>query len=193
MGQRDDLLAGAKKCLVEKGYSRTTARDVAAVSGANLASIGYHFGSKDNLMSLATLELVSEWGDTIEAAVHAARAADPAARLERLLDTLFADVRADRSLQVASIQAYAQALFVPDIRDRLARDVGIGRRELAAMALGVEPDRVDEETARGLGATLHAMIVGFVVQALLDPDSAPTGAEVVGALRAVTRDAPTAG
>ncbi|MEE2048041.1 helix-turn-helix domain-containing protein, partial [Nocardiopsis tropica] len=56
MSQRDDLLAGARKCLVEKGYGKTTARDIAAASGAHLASIGYHFGSKDNLMNAAVLE-----------------------------------------------------------------------------------------------------------------------------------------
>ncbi|TDC54322.1 TetR family transcriptional regulator [Actinomadura sp. KC345] len=31
--------------------SHVTARDIAAASGAHLASIGYHFGSKDNLLT----------------------------------------------------------------------------------------------------------------------------------------------
>ena len=51
MGQREDLLTAAKKLLVEKGYHRTTARDIAAASGAHLGSIGYHYGSKDALMN----------------------------------------------------------------------------------------------------------------------------------------------
>ena len=29
MGNREALLEGAKRCLLEKGYSRTTARDIA--------------------------------------------------------------------------------------------------------------------------------------------------------------------
>ena len=33
MGNREDLLAGAKKCLYEKGYARTTARDIAPRPG----------------------------------------------------------------------------------------------------------------------------------------------------------------
>ena len=41
MGHREDLLEGAKRCLYEKGYARTTARDIVAASGTNLASIGY--------------------------------------------------------------------------------------------------------------------------------------------------------
>ncbi|NHW87893.1 helix-turn-helix transcriptional regulator, partial [Escherichia coli] len=46
MGHRERLLAGARNCLYERGYTRTTARDIVAASDTNLASIGYHFGSK---------------------------------------------------------------------------------------------------------------------------------------------------
>lgn len=42
---------------------RTTARDIVKASGANLASIGYHYGSKDALLTQAFIELISDWGD----------------------------------------------------------------------------------------------------------------------------------
>ena len=58
MGHREDLLEGAKKCLLEIGYANTTARDIVAASGTNLASIGYHFGSKEALMTQAIIELL---------------------------------------------------------------------------------------------------------------------------------------
>ena len=67
MGNREDLLAGAKRCLMEKGYARTTARDIAAASGVSLAAIGYHFGSKDALMNQAVYESVGEWADEVQA------------------------------------------------------------------------------------------------------------------------------
>ena len=66
MGNREALLAGAKRCLIEKGYARTTARDIAAASGVSLAAIGYHFGSKDALMNQAIYEFVGEWGDEVQ-------------------------------------------------------------------------------------------------------------------------------
>jgi AcrR family transcriptional regulator len=65
MGNREALLAGAKRCLIEKGYARTTARDIAAASGVSLAAIGYHFGSKDALMNQAIYEFVGEWADEV--------------------------------------------------------------------------------------------------------------------------------
>lgn len=65
MGHREDLLEGAKRCLLEKGYARTTARDIVAASGTNLASIGYHYGSKGALLNLAFLKVTEEWGDVL--------------------------------------------------------------------------------------------------------------------------------
>src|SRR5688572_2194750 len=65
MGHREDLLEGAKRCLYELGYGRTTARDIVAASGTNLASIGYHFRSKEALLNAAMIEAVEEWGEEI--------------------------------------------------------------------------------------------------------------------------------
>jgi AcrR family transcriptional regulator len=58
---RARLLQGAMRCLREKGYAHTTARDIAAVSNSNLGSIGYHFGSKEALLNEAIREGFAEW------------------------------------------------------------------------------------------------------------------------------------
>lgn len=75
MGHREDLLEGAKRCLLEKGFVRTTARDIVKESGTNLASIGYHYGSKDALLTQAFVELVQEWGEKFDSPV--AREVEP--------------------------------------------------------------------------------------------------------------------
>jgi len=183
MGQREDLLVGAKKCLVEKGYGKTTARDIAAMSGANLASIGYHFGSKDNLMNMAVLESVDEWGDALELAT--VDAADPQTRLQNLLDALFNSVEGRRDLQVASVQAYAQALFSEEIHRQLAASFEGGRRGLAAVVLGRQPSEIDESTAQALGSLIHSLLLGAVLQYLITPEARPTGAELIGAMRTI--------
>lgn len=58
---RTRLLEGALTCLREKGYEGTTARDIAAASGANLRSIGYHFGSTKGLLLEAISLNFREW------------------------------------------------------------------------------------------------------------------------------------
>ncbi|RSN67563.1 MULTISPECIES: TetR/AcrR family transcriptional regulator [Actinomadura] len=187
MGQREDLLAGARICLAEKGYSRTTARDIASASGAHLASIGYHFGSKDRLMAVAVLQASDAWGDTIEAAVRAAGEASPAERLRTFLDELFAAIPRQRDLLVASTQAYTEAQFSEEVRAPLLEAVERGRRELAAMVLGVESGEVDDATAVALGSLVHAMVVGFAQQALLAPESMPSAERVAEAVAVLAR------
>ena len=53
MGNREDLLAGARKVIIERGAAKATARDIAAAAGVSLAAIGYHFGSKERLITEA--------------------------------------------------------------------------------------------------------------------------------------------
>src|SRR3954451_1472399 len=65
---RDALLEAAKRLLREQGYARITARDLVAASGTNLASIGYHFGSKEALLNEAIGESFTEWNERILAA-----------------------------------------------------------------------------------------------------------------------------
>ena len=65
MGHREALLEGARTCLEEKGYARTTARDIVAASGTNLASIGYHFGSKESLLNEAIGQAFEEGADRV--------------------------------------------------------------------------------------------------------------------------------
>src|SRR6202167_4778788 len=63
MSHKEDLLAGAVACLRDKGYARTTARDIVAASGTNLASIGYHYGSTKTLLNAAVLQALDEFGE----------------------------------------------------------------------------------------------------------------------------------
>lgn len=184
MSQRDDLLSSAKKLLVEKGYHRTTARDIAATSGAHLGSIGYHYGSKDALMTAATLEAQGEWGDTIDAAMAAAGGtATPTERLQIGIDQLIAAMTRQREILIASVQAYAQAAYDDNIHQALTTATHGARTDLAARVLDVVPTDIDADTNQSLGSVVHALVAGLSLQAFLDPDSLPTGEQVMQAVQ----------
>lgn len=185
MSQREDLLAGAKRCLVEKGYSKTTARDLAAASGAHLASIGYHFGSKDNLMNTALIEASSDWGDAFEKAVRDAGPTTAENRTRLLLASLFDTLPEHRDLMVASVQAFAHSQFDEGLRTTLAAGIVEGRRELGALILGIPPEEVDDTTAAGLGSMVYNLVTGYVLQYLVAPDSLPSVDQAVEGIRAL--------
>ncbi|GAA3022896.1 TetR/AcrR family transcriptional regulator [Streptosporangium longisporum] len=197
MGNREDLLAGAKRCLLERGWARTTVRDIAeAAGGVSHAAIGYHFGSRETLLVEAFVQAMEEWGAEIDRALgaYAGPGATPAQRYEALWTEMIRSFTTHRKLWIASAEAFVQAEHSPELRDRLAAGQREGRRGTASALAGVDEDAVPERTVRTLGSAHLALMNGVMMQWLLDPDHAPTGPEVVEGLRAligsVAPDAP---
>ncbi|WP_116951265.1 TetR/AcrR family transcriptional regulator [Jiangella endophytica] len=187
MGHREELLAAAKRLLAERGFAHITARDLVAESGTNLASIGYHFGSKEALLNAAIIDSFDDWGNHIEAAMHG-RSGDTAMdRLEAFLTGLQDGQKENRSIMVASLQAFGQFEYVPQLRDDLARTYEAARRDLAGLVLGRDPAEIDDATARTIGSTALCLINGMVLQWLIDPDAAPSAADLASALRALAQ------
>src|SRR5690242_1442993 len=141
MGNREDLLAGAKQCLIEKGYSRTTARDIASAAGVSLASIGYHFGSTKELLNAAVYEAMAEWGDRFAQALAGGERSFEAI-WTRVLDSF----RTDRALWQTQIEMVIQLQHEPGLRGEIAAMQKEGRFALAEMFQGLDREE-DERTA----------------------------------------------
>ncbi|MEW9554011.1 TetR/AcrR family transcriptional regulator [Nonomuraea sp. NPDC050783] len=190
MGNREDLLAGAKRCLAEKGYTRTTARDITAASGVSLAAIGYHFKSKEALLNEALFEVMREWGDELARTLRT-EVEPGAARLERFAavwDRVLESFARLRPLWVTQLELLGQVDHLPGVREQLAgaaREAQEGLAELFESAGGGEPD-ADPERRRLTGALYQALLTGFLAQWLLDPERALPGRDVAAALRMIT-------
>ncbi|NDL60057.1 TetR/AcrR family transcriptional regulator [Phytoactinopolyspora mesophila] len=185
MGHREDLLEGAKRCLHEKGYARTTARDIVAASGTNLASIGYHFGSKEALLNAALIEAITDMGNELIRTSTKDMAGPRAADLARGWDKVIARFAEYRPLLVAQLEAWAQLERSPELREELANRYEQDRAMGVEVAQQAVPS-LDERTARALAAVTSAIADGLVVQWLLDPERAPDGSELVLGLQALT-------
>lgn len=186
MSQRENLLEGAKQCLREKGFAATTARDIAAASGANLASIGYHFGSKDALMSMAAIEAVTDWGDAVtEVAMETQNLHTADQRLSAFLSSLLSRIPDARPLLAGLIESYSRAQFDEDIRAALAASAKDGHRLLAAVVLNVPYDAISEEQASTTGTSYYALVAGLVLQSLVTPQQVPAPDAILDALALV--------
>jgi AcrR family transcriptional regulator len=188
MGHREDLMIGAKRCLIEKGYARTTARDIVAVSGTNLASIGYHYGSKDALLNKALVEAISESGLELSAALaESGPDAGPMERFESVWTRMIEQFADERQLWLASFEAFAQVDHVPVVREALADGMEQGREGVVEVfkQAGMFQEITDEATLRAIGSFYHALVTGVIAQLLVDPEHAPTGKDLANALRAI--------
>ncbi|WP_433428546.1 TetR/AcrR family transcriptional regulator [Nonomuraea sp. CA-141351] len=185
MGNREDLLAGARRCLEEKGWARTTVRDISAAAGVSMAAIGYHFGSREALLNAALVEAMREWGEEIGAAMAAvdSSGAAPAERFEALWEQLIASIGEHRTLWLANLEAMVQAEHSPELRDQLVAGQREGRRGMAAHLVGGDEADIPEREVRTVGSVHLALLLGVMAQWLNDPEHSPTGAEVLAGLR----------
>lgn len=180
MGNREDLLAGAKQCLLEKGYARTRARDIAGAAGVSLAAIGYHFGTKEALLNTALTQATgSELGDDIERAITGATDSDPRRRLEDTWRYLLDSFPQHRALLSATMESHAQLEHVAEVRRTLAE---AQPQAIEAIAEIVAGHHVDPDSAPAVSAFYYALINGLAMTWLVDPDSAPDGAQIAEAI-----------
>jgi AcrR family transcriptional regulator len=185
MGNREDLLKGAKRCLYEKGYSRTTARDIVTAAGVSLAAIGYHYGNKEALLNTALLQALEEWGEELGRmmAVEADSAASPAERLETVWSQVLRSFAVHRPLWSVQFEVLGRLDADPQMQETFAAANRGGRLALAELFGDFAGGALTEDQALALGTFYQAMLGGVATQWLVDPDSVLTGAQFVEAVR----------
>ncbi|MFF7321223.1 TetR/AcrR family transcriptional regulator [Streptomyces albogriseolus] len=190
MGHREDLLEGAKRCLLAKGFVRTTARDIVKESGTNLASIGYHYGSKDALLAQAYVSLVEGMGDAFDGdgTVDAA-APGSLERFERVWANIVATMKEPGSVWRLSMEVLALGDRLPEVRAHLAAAQREAGRGLVPLLMGGREEDVSDGTADTLGAFYVTLMTGLIAQWTFDPGSAPDAERLTAGLRQVVEAA----
>jgi AcrR family transcriptional regulator len=183
MGHREDLLEGAKRCLLAKGFVRTTARDIVKESGTNLASIGYHYGSKDALLAQAYIELVEGISDAFEGEGEIRGEPGSIERFTEVWSNIIGTMRDPGSLWRLSMEIVVMGDQLPDVRDHLARAQREGARGIVTLFHGGREEDVPEETVDTLGYFYLTLMMGLMAQWTFDPKSAPEADQLAEGLR----------
>ena len=188
MGHREDLLAGAVRCLREKGYAHTTARDIVAASGTNLASIGYHYGSTKALLNAAVLAAMDDFGAEMARAIGEPDPGPaPSSPAPWSVSSGSGPGSSTRSrpaaVWFATFDIFTVAQRDPEVRAAVAEGLEDGRKLWARLLYGV--DDADEEKTRAIGSLHQALVSGVLVQWLIDPDRAPSAADLARGLQAI--------
>ncbi|MFD3839112.1 TetR/AcrR family transcriptional regulator [Streptomyces sp. NPDC058642] len=189
MGHREDLLEGAKRCLLEKGFLRTTARDIVKESGTNLASIGYHYGSKDALLVQAYVALIEATGHRFEPGGEGEGAlATPAGSLERFRQvwtSITSAVGEARAIWMLSFEVVVQGERLAEIRQMLVEAEEQGRSGLLPLFNDILEEEQDKETIDTEGRFYQTLLQGLMVQWVFNPDTATDADQLTEGLRRV--------
>jgi AcrR family transcriptional regulator len=177
MGNREDLLTGAIQCLYEKGYARTTARDIASAAGVSLAAIGYHYGTKDDLLNAALYQALADWGDDLGKALASAVHTDAAGRFEAMWTQVIRSFAENHRLWAVQFELLGVLDRQPELKAAFAKANEEAQAALAEL-FGVQG-------GEAVGAVFQALIGGLAAQWLVAPDSVPTGPQLRAAVGAI--------
>lgn len=167
---RSQLIQATREAIRDVGMAGATAREITGRASANLASIPYHFGSKDALVAESlvteTRELV---GPVLDLLSSDRPAAERATEAVVLLNDLFERSVAHVPVYLAALAALPHSPPVAaglsslwaDVREALAADIA---RQLDAEAL---PGWVDPHA---MAALILSLVNGVVIAASVDPD-----------------------
>lgn len=182
MGHREQLLAAARHLLEDKGYAHITARDLVAASGTNLASIGYHFGSKAGLLNAALGQMFEEWARQLAEIALADPAASPLERAHRTWAAFLEHVGGRRSVLVSFVEAMAQADRDPELREQLAETYRKVRSRASRIVADALSTSQDDPRCSAVASWMMAVCDGLAMQWLLDPTAAPNGEDLMRGL-----------
>ncbi len=160
---REALIEGALRCLTTRPRAAITARDIAKAAGANLASIGYHFGSKDALLSTALAQACLQWQAALAQFADGLMDAPLHSRVPLLVNAVGPAAQANPGLVRAFFEGLAGTHDDQELRQILV-DAYRGGRETLAMLLAPPEDAPDLD----LASLVLALLDGFLVQAVVD-------------------------
>jgi AcrR family transcriptional regulator len=170
---RNQLVAATRRCIAVRGLAGTTSRDITSAADANLASITYHFGSKEQLVATALLDALREWlAPTLDVL---AGGGDPAARMMVAIQTLTETFERHREEAPVYLEALVQAPRIEALQ--------LGLTELWSELRQLLDDHMTEMQDGGelaawirpdvMASVLIAVANGLVMQAITDPDGPP--------------------
>jgi AcrR family transcriptional regulator len=173
---RYQLIEGTLRCLERLPPEKVTARAIAEESGANLASITYHFGSKDELVTEAVVLGLDRWLAEIARRLDDLGAGTPRDRFRTALAVVEDGHRRHEALARTFLGALARAMHDERVRRLLAQGFRRSRGEVAEV-LGLGADAAGEDA----GGLALAMFNGLLFQSLVDPDLTIEGDRMVRA------------
>jgi AcrR family transcriptional regulator len=167
---RDQLVDATLRCLERLPAERITARAIADESGANLASIGYHFGSKDELVTAAAVEGLDRWLVEIERTLGDLQSTTSAERFRRASTVIEETRRRHTGLAQTFFAAVAKAPHDARVREQLVEGFRRTRPAVAELL-----DLGQDQTGLDAAGLALAQFYGLLLQALLDPSLAIEG------------------
>jgi AcrR family transcriptional regulator len=167
---RDQLVRATREAIRDVGMPAATAREIVGRASANLASIPYHFGTKD---ALVTEALVAEARELVAPVLRLLAddrpAPERAVEAAGMLNELFEASRARVPVYMAALAAAPHTSEVREGLGALWADLRAGLAD--DIARQVEADHLPGWVAPpAMAEVILSLVNGVIVASLIDPD-----------------------
>jgi AcrR family transcriptional regulator len=158
-------------------------------SGTNLASIGYHYGTKEALLNAALMEALEEWAQELKGALAGMGdlPGDSIGRFQQAWTRVIELFERHRPVWAAQFDAISQLDHVPEVRSFFVEAQRQAQKGLVELLL--QGEDLPPHTEAAVGRFYHALLGGVMMQWAVDPEHASTGESLAEALRTVMEDA----
>lgn len=122
------ILTAAKELFEEKGFDRTTVREVAKKAEANVALISYHFGSKENLLAAIVEEMTDQTRLRLTDINNST--SDPIEKLNQIIELYVDRLHANCNYYQMIHREMSTPLLRPELHDQLSKIVKRNKDEV---------------------------------------------------------------
>jgi AcrR family transcriptional regulator len=170
--RREQILKAAHQVALRRGIDGLTVRAVAARARLSHGLVLFHFKRKDEL-GLALLDRVLATTVSLRIPDEIGAIPNPRERLQALLrHEMHRLLEEPRRLRLL-LEYWARGAHNALIRAKISAGLDRYRaafRNIAEEALRTEPGRFGKSSSAGVAAAVVSLIIGYPVQAMIDPD-----------------------
>jgi AcrR family transcriptional regulator len=170
--RREQILKAAYDVALRRGIDGLTVRAVAARARLSHGLVLFHFKRKDQL-GLALLDRVLTTTLSLTVPGEIGAIPNPRERLQALFRHEMQRLSGQPPRIRLFLEYWARGVHNAVIRGKISAELDRYRaafRTIAEDALSTNPGRLARGTASGLAAAAVSLIIGYSVQAMIDPD-----------------------
>jgi AcrR family transcriptional regulator len=176
LARRLQIVAAARRCVIEQGFHKTTMADVIRESGLSAGAVYGYFKSKEEIVAAIAEEALSAVDELFQKILATESPLSPLAALEAALNHIVSIAeRPDGDVTRVAIQAWAEALRNPAIMETAQSKYTQLREHFEDVARRAQADGTVDADAdpRHIAQVLFGILPGFILQRVLMGDVTP--------------------
>lgn len=168
--RKDQVIKATERCIVEKGYSNMSVKDISAMANVSTGIIYHYFKNKEDLLLHVIKESFRKSHEQVMETVEPLKTFEE--KLMKHIENINRVPVDNPDFYAVMLNFLGQAMNNPEINGIIAKFFGNLRSYISQYIQdGVQQDHLNPERAKILPALTVALGMGIGIQWIIDPES----------------------